>query len=360
MKIKIWQRYFIKEILKVFFLFLFCFYGLYILIDYSSHSGSFHHNHSRFDWMEFLFYYGSEFVHRSDVLIPFALLIATIRTLTKCNQNLELTALRAAGIPLLTLMSPFIFLGLFFTCLCYVNEQWILPESMNMLKRIQDTHSTHKRKQNKNLAAQHLILKDESTLIYQNYDTSKGLFFDVYWVRSAGDLYQIKSLNPNSEIPLGINGYHLTRDAEGILRVVETFQNKEFPDMSFNKKMLLETITPIEDLSLSKLWEKWPDEGVITSDKEARIVTAFYRKLASPWLCFIAMIVPIPFCVRFNRYMPIFLIYALNIFGLAAIYLILDSAQVLGKRQIMDPAVVIWVPFLFFFSIFTMRMIRLK
>lgn len=357
---KIWRRYLTKEMLSVFFLFLFCFYGLYVLIDYTNHSSSFHHAQNRFNWVQLAFYYGSEFVHRSDVLIPFALLIATVRTLTKLNQNNELTALRAAGIPLSRLVQPFLLIGLLFTILSYASEQWLVPPSMSILKQIQDAHSSQKRKLHENLAAQHLVLKDDSTLIFQKYDTSSGFFFDAFWIRSPAEIYRIKQLNPHSNPPQGRHVDVLMRDATGNLVVVSSPKKHSFFNMSFNQKTLLETLTPLEDLPLSRLWEKWPLHGQITSDKEAQIVTAFYKKMAAPWLCFLAVIAPIPLCVRFSRQIPIFFLYAINIFGLVAVYLTLDSAQVLGKRQILDPALAIWGPFLFFFSIFAYRFCRMR
>lgn len=360
MVIKIWKRYFLKEILQVFFLFLFCFYSLYVLIDYTNHAHSFHHQQNSFAWDKFFIYYGSEFVHRSHVLVPFALLIATVRTLTKLNQSHELTALRAAGVPLSTLMRPFVYVGLFFTLLLFVNEEWLLPKSMNALRRIQDSNSAQKRKVQNNLMARHLVLQDESSLIFQHYDSAKGLFFDAYWVRSADEIFRIKSLDPHRDIPIGTHVDLLARNKRGQLIAIASDKEKHFPDMVFNKKTLLETITPFEDLPLTKLWEKWPENGQLSSDKEAQVMTVLYKRLAAPWLCLLAVIAPIPLCVRFGRHVPVFFLYAINIFGLVVTYLILDSAQVLGKRQILDPALVIWGPFLFFSSIFAWRFYRLK
>lgn len=356
---KIWSRYFLKEIFSVFFLFLGCFYGLYIVIDYTNHASVFHHQQSHFAWGTFALYYVDEFVHRSDVLVPFALMIATVRTLTKLNQTNEITALRAAGLSLSTLAKPFMYVGLLFTMLLYANEQWVIPRSMSALKQVHDKHSSLKRKDQRNLAAQHLVLQDDTTLIFQYFDSTTNLFFDAYWVRGSGDIYRIKSLDPYKETPQGQHVDHLVRTPQGQLLVDASVDELSFPEMHFNKKTLLDTLTPPEDLSLTKLWGKWPEGGKIKSDKDAQVITALHRKLASPWLCFLAVIAPIPFCVRFSRQIPVFFLYALNIFGLVFVYLILDSAQVLGKRQFFDPVLSIWGPLLLFFSVFGWRLCRL-
>lgn len=356
----IWKRYFIAELLKVFFLFLFCFYGLYVLIDYTTHASNFHVHQSDFRWKEFIVYYLSEFIHRSDILVPLGLLVASLRTLTKLNQHNELTALRAAGIPLITLMTPFLYAGLFFTTLLFANEEWLLPHSRNVLKKIQDSHSSEKRKLHNTLAAQYIALQDESTLIYQKYDSSRNLFFDAYWIRSADEIFRIKYLQPLSTPPLGKHIDRLKRDSLGVLQIDSSSPSQEFPSMVFNKTTLLETLMPIEDLPLTKLWKKWPPSGVINSDKEAQVVTALYSKLILPWFCFFAILAPIPACIRFSRQASIFLLYALSIFGFVSIYLIFDSAQILAKRQVVDPAPILWIPFLLFSSFFLWRFLRIN
>lgn len=356
--LKIWERYILKEAIQVFFLFLFCFYGLYIVIDYAGHASAFHHD--RFSWGLLTTYYASEFLHRSDVLLPFALLVATVRTLTKLNQTNELTALRAAGIPLITLMRPLIYLGLFFTMFLYASEEWVLPKAMATLGQIQNKHASRKQKTENRLSAEHLILQDGTTLIFQNYDSMQGLFFDAYWVRSANEIYQIKSLDPHKEKPVGYHVNMLVRTPQNQLVVTASEKEREFPEMPFNKVSLLETIIPAEDLSLTKLLAKWPENNLIKSEKEAQIVTSFYRKLAAPWLCLFAVIAPIPLCVRFSRQIPVFLLYAINIFGLVMVYLILDSTQVLGKRQVADPALIIWGPFFLFSVVFVWRFTKLR
>src|ERR1700722_2577297 len=85
----IWGRYFLSQMLKCFFLFIFCFYGLYMLIDFSSHATHFHHSHQAILWKEVGLYYLADFSKRVEVLIPFALLISTIKVLTSLNQHHE-------------------------------------------------------------------------------------------------------------------------------------------------------------------------------------------------------------------------------------------------------------------------------
>jgi lipopolysaccharide export system permease protein len=357
---KIWERYFLRQTVKIFFLFLFGFYGLYVLLDYANHTATFHSHLIRFKINDVLLFYAYEFVKRMDVLIPFAILIACIKTLCNLNVSNELVALMACGIKLKTLMRPFLCLGLFFTLVIYMNTEFLLPAALKQLKHIDEARAQAKQKRYRYPIVQHLTLEDNTTLIFQSYDPVKEFFFDSYWIRSIDDVYRIKYLAPYTSIPTGYYVDHLKRNNNGTLVVEKSFTEKTFSDMHFNQKTLMETVTSPDELPLSELRTRLPNHKNTNSEKEARVLTAFHYKLAMPWLCLLAVIGPAPFCVRFSRMLlPIFFIYACSIFGLVAFYLIVDSSLVLGERQVLSPFVAIWTPFAFFFGLFGWRFARL-
>ena len=343
--IKIWERYFLTEIFKYFFFFLFIFYGLYVLIDYSSHASSFHYSHSHFKPYDIAVYYLCEFIERMEVLIPFGLLLATIRTLTNLNTHNELVALMASGVKIRTLLRPFIFVGLAMVLLMYINAQFWMPYALQKINHIDQKHRSQKNKSNQTLAVQNLVLKDKTSVIFQNYDSLEMKLIDAYWVRNINDIYRIKYLHPYNEVPTGHLVDHLQRKPGGELTIVASFDNKEFPEMRFHKRDLFQSIIDPNDESLTDLWRKLPQGSSITSEKESEIISVFYHKMIMPWLCLLAVIGPAPFCTRFNRNMPLFFIYALSIFGLVAVYLILDATLILGKRQIAEPWLAILMPF---------------
>lgn len=354
---KIWERYFLKEVLKVFLLFLFCFYGLYVLIDYAHHSRIFQHQQNYSPWKAFFFYYFYEFINRSEVLVPFAILLGTIRTLCRLNENNELIALRASGVKILALLRPFFLLGFFFTVLMYLNTQYLLPIASRELKSLDENHHKPK-KQVHAFNVESVILDDNTTLLYQSHDPLNHLFFDTYWIRSLDEIYKIKYLHLYSSPPQGYFVEQIQRNAQGelVANVSEAF--RIFPELKFNAKKLQEALIQPEDLSLSALWEQLPKE--VTSEKEARLVSTFHRKLAMPWLCLLAVIAPAPFCMRFSRQFPVFLVYASSLFGLIAIYIVIDAAHVLGRRQLMNPLYALWTPIVLFALIFGWRYIRTK
>jgi len=358
----IWERYFVKEFFKVFFLFILSFYGLYVMIDYSNHSTSFHHHHSQFQWGEFITHYFGEFVKRAEVLIPFALLITTIRTLCNLNVHNELVALMANGMSLQKLMRPFVLIGIFFTVLLYVNTQFFLPNSLKSLRSLHESH-TRAKKQLSPQPIQYLILEDHTRFIFQYYDSTTESFFDSYWIPSIDDVYRIQNLFPNSNstnIPSASFVEHLVRGQDGNLIQTESHITRLFPEIKFNKESLFNTITEIDEKSITELMEQMPEVKGELSEKESHLLTSLYYKLVMPWLCLLAVIGPAPYCLRFTRMLPVFYIYAFSIFGLVAFYLVMESAALIGEKQLFSPLLSIGIPFSAIFIFCLWKFIRLR
>lgn len=352
----IWERYFLRELIKIFCLFLFCFYGIYVLVDYANHSHSF--QNYRLASLDIVVFYAYEFITRMDVLVPFAVLIASIKTLCMLNTDNELVALMAGGIKLRRILLPFIAFGLFFTGILYINTEFLHPKIIKYRQFYDQSRTEAKQKKHKQIFVQQLPLEDGSSIIFQSYNGNSESFRDAYWVRSINDIYRIDSLSLRTPVPIGTHVEHLQRNDKGELILVEFFSEHPFSDMHLNKKTLVDTVTTPSSQSISVLKEKLPSHGEILSEKEAQLITTFYYKLAIPWVCLLAIIAPAPFCIRFSRTLPVFFIYALSIFGLFFFYLVMDSATILAERQALSPALAIWVPFCCFFGFFGYRFMR--
>lgn len=358
---KLWERYFAKQFLGIFCALLFGFFALYVLLDYSSHTATFHKNHIRFEWHELILFYFWEFVRRIDVLIPFALLIATIKTLCQLNVNNELVAMLSSGVPIKSLLKPFFVLGCIFTALMYLNTQFLVPIAATHLKSISDESRKTRKNKQEQAFLEHIAMADESTIIFQRYDSEEQRFFDAYWVRSADDVYRIKYLYPHGgDTPRGEFVQHLQRNAQGAM--VETSAQKEqtFTDMHFNKKKLIDSTILPEQLSLTTLWDKIGFSQNPPTEKQVQLLTTFYVRLAMPWLCLLVVIGPAPFCIRFSRTLPVFLIYAVAAFTFIALYLVMESAELMAKRQVFPPLAGIFLPLLLFSSPLIWNYCRLK
>lgn len=346
---QLWERYFLKNFAKVFFFFLFCFYGLYVLVDFASHTSALAHHHVQIKGLDLIRYYSYIFASRAEILIPLALLIAFCKTVTTLNMQGELVAMLVGGYKLKRLMRPFLFAGLFGVMLLYLNEQFLLPTALTKLRGI-ESKTKHQRSKNKSKTSVNpMLLNDGSLFLFLSYDEEMKQFFDAYWIQSIDDVYRIKYLDTTTANPTGKFVDHLKRNGNGELELVESFPTHLFHDLQINNEALRSAIVDSDALPLTQLWTELPAHGGDLSEKQSKMATAFYWKLVMPWLCLIAILAPAPFCVYFSRQFPTFFVYIAGIFGMLAFYLFMDAAQIVAKKQVMPPEWAMGIPFLLLF-----------
>ncbi|MFA6916682.1 MAG: LptF/LptG family permease [Parachlamydiales bacterium] len=338
-----WKKYIWIQLLQAFFGTLIGFYALYVLIDFSNQLGAFRSKGIHISWLQWGVYYALEFVHRADVLIPFALSLATMRVLLRLNTNNELTALQCGGLSLRTLMRPFLILGILCTLFLYANEQWFIPRSLAQVKFL---HAIRKQKPAKNLQVvpHTLPLGNNAFFVYQNYEPDQLRFFDAYWIKNIHEIYKIKYFYPYAQIPYGEFVESFKRDEKGKLNVTSSDSFLALTDLKISNDSL-KTASAIPELQpLSELWSEIKSPGTMLTPREAQISTVFFHKASMPLLCLIAVLIPASFCTRFARQLPIFLYYAIGIFSLIAFYLFLDALTVISRRQLADPAFLLLTP----------------
>lgn len=357
---KIWERYFYKQLLRNAGLFLLVFYGLYILIDFSSHLSGANNHHSKLKSGEFVLHYLSEFSLRADILLPFALLIGTIHTLCQLNIHSELIALLAGGHSLNRLLRPFLITGLIGVAFLYINNEWLLPKALKASSGLDSKYAKSRSKSQDLTLAQSIRLKGDALLIYKDFDPVTKQFFEVFFLPTLDEVWRMEILEPFSQPPKGYSVDHFQTE-NGTLAYQNKYASKVFPSLQFDEKNLTETLQMPKELSLSTLLRNTPDNSqALENEKAARTLTALYQKLALPWLCLLAIIGPAPFCLRFSRQLPVFFIFALGIFGLVALYLIMDAFILLGERQVLAPSSAIFIPMGLFLSFFLYRYSRLR
>ncbi len=350
---KIWEKHFIYETLKTALFFLVAFYGLYALIDYASHTGTFHHHHSRLSFQELLLFYASEFFRRADVLIPLALLIGTARTLTTMNVHHELLALQAAGVSLRKLMRPFIWVGLSGVLFLYGATEWVQPFALRQERKIEDKH-TYEQSAVKNLQTKvnYLKLEDGSTLLFQFFDKPAKTFYDLIWIRSPDEFIRMKSLTAEA-LPKGTYVENLVRK-KGNLTLSQRYPEKTFADLKFSSERLIETVTPPEERQISELLTQINPSG-FESEKEAHHLAVFLHKMILPWLALFAVLIVIPPSIQVVRDLNVFSIYAVSLFALVFVYIAVNAGTTLAERQVMNPYYALLLPFTILFSFAIVR-----
>src|SRR2546425_4257748 len=98
----------------------------------------------RLQAMDVLEYYAVRTPELIVIIMPVALLLALLYTLTNLGRHQEITAIRAAGVSLWRLCLPYLAVGFFASLFLFaLNELWV-PDSAEATERIRSRHQTPK------------------------------------------------------------------------------------------------------------------------------------------------------------------------------------------------------------------------
>jgi lipopolysaccharide export system permease protein len=284
-------------------------------------------------WFE---YYLATFAKRLDILLPFSILIATIRTLMNLQQRGELVAMLASGISKKTLLTPFLVVAVSSMIILYANYQWFMPEALQHIETFKDDVEKSEPKE--------IMLSDGSKLIYSSYDRKTKTFQDIFWIRSADELFHMKSLDASSTPPQGAWVDHVKRSSSGQLVKVFSKESAPLTELHFDSKTLKNSVIPINEQSLSQLAYQAILYFNSTSTKASEISATLCYKLTFPFMALLAFLAPAPFCLRFTRSTPLLMIYLIAISGLFSFNVLLQAAFVLGKSGVVAPYLAVGIP----------------
>lgn len=219
---KLLDRWLIKELLTLFFLFLVGFYCLFSLLDYSTHVQEFIKN-AHLPVLKVALYYLCLLVKQFHILFSLAFLIAAIKVLTSINIHHELTALRAAGLSLKRILCPFFSCALLIGVLSLLNFEYALPKAEVFIESFQTRYLKPQTKKGKKRAKlKTFYLENETKLIA--YSNGSPTLQDVYWIISPDEMWHFKRVDTIASF--GYLGDQMQRDKEGHLRKISS--QKEF------------------------------------------------------------------------------------------------------------------------------------
>ena len=351
--IKTWHRYFFREILKTFLFFLFSFFFIYSLIEYSMRMNDFFKdNHLQI--AEVVMYYVNQFLKRLDFLLPMALLLSTIKVLTTFSTRNEWIVLQAAGLSTRKLLRPFFIVAVACSSLIYANFEYFLPTALRNIDdfRVNHFHKSHIAQRRELI---HLVsLKDNSKLIYQSHDVDKHLLFDVLWIKGIDEIWRMKYLNDDPATPIAHFADHIVRNSSGFLEKADSHEQIFLRDLKWHPRMARKGLAPFEQRSLSEL-SRLLFDPTRPPYEIPKIATALCFKIAIPLISPLLIIALSPFCLIFSRQRHFFFLYAIGLFSLFACYMLLDSLATLSENNVISAKMAIFLPLSLLGTFFSWR-----
>ena len=353
----IWERYIFKELLKVFVFFLLCFFFLYVVILFSIQSFNFFED-GKIQILLMLKYYSFQFIKRTYLLTSLATLVAGVAVMCSMNNARELLALRASGVTLNTLLRPFFFLGVLCCTFNWICGETLLPKALNYIDLVE--HKKYLIDSNNKRPFKILYLKDNSKLIYQKYLPETHQYYDVIWIRSFNDIWKIKILNGDPKHPLAEYADHLVRDSSGLLKKAESFDRCVLKNLTWQAKLSKNGYVPMENRKISELFRVLFHFHEISKAQYAEVFSYFLYKISIPMISVLIIMGITPYCIRYSRELPQFIIFSLSLFIFFSFFTISQSMIIIGENRILHPALAILTPYVLSFALFSWKLFKIS
>lgn len=275
-------------------------------------------------------------------LLPISLLLALLYALWQLGKNSEVTAMRASGLSLAQLTAPYLLTGLAASFLLLGVNELFNPWATHWTRQFKALQGSARKHQT------HLQLN----LAYKNVPGRRLWRVNSFDPRLSTD-YEMRGINLTQQRPDGTDEFRMdvarARWADGHwwfedvdARYYDANSDPDGPVTNFpslEMTMLSETprdfINEIKDSSERSAVEilRFIDthQG-ISPETRNRLMVDFHYRLATPWLCFLAILVGVPFGMHTGRRgMGLGILLALLLFF--GYYVLMGVGQAIGKDK---------------------------
>jgi lipopolysaccharide export system permease protein len=301
------------------------------------------------------------------VILPIALLLALLYTLTNHARHHEITAMRAAGISLWRLCLPYLVVGFFASLLLFaLNELWV-PDSADAAEQIRNRHvppppGAPGRQQVRNLGFTNA--RDGRIWRIGVYDTRTGAMTQpqVIWTQPDGSRVWVYA---ERAVP-ALEGWTFYNVRE--FREAAQTNAPPVPLLQTNRLTLTDfSETPEQIRSEIKISNiiafhggaKRPDIPITellnylrlhpnpSGADRSWLYTKLQGRLAAPWTCLVVVLIAIPFGAASGR-RNVFVGVASSILICFVYFVVLQLGLAFGTKGDLPPWLAAWLPNLSF------------
>jgi len=292
--------------------------------------------------------------------IPMGVLLGTLLSVGRLNSDNEIIALRACGISLMRILTPFVIVGLLLSCVTFLGNELIVPYCNTQLKNIESAVITG----SDGLGSRQRItwsfynpdsgqlqwvlvageiegneLSDVSLYYYDDQDKYKNFMIEAdraRWDDKAWTLYHMRQ----------VMLHRREGETEQLITEAEEFEVLGFnisPD-SMKRRMLASVDLTIRQLAQIIQDKMNKEEGFTWADKEIlNFATALHFKWSIPLTPLFFVLIAVPMAImpqRSSRAMGM----GLALVTILVYYSMFIICQKAGSAGVLAPAVAAWVP----------------
>ncbi len=343
--IPIWWRYFFVRFGLLAAALSAIAFGLFVFADLLSHIKDVFDPET--SWKTWGAYYICMFSCRLQILFAFSLAAATAILIPRIVRTNELIPLLNAGVSLQQIFRPFLAVALFASFLLWCNAEYLLPRAIRRHHRIIESDFGRKSIHEEPSRLGVVLFPEGSRLFFFQHDPLHRKITDAFWVRSADYILHIEQLSYFRDRPPEGQGVDvIEREPSGKMVKTASYPFCELTQLKFTRSTVKMSTADPRDLSITQLGVLMSRFGSSRSERATETTIAFYGKLLSPFLALLAVLIPAPFCFRFERRFP----QALLVFGsLAALFcfeLAIHASAVLARIPFIRPTPILLAPWI--------------
>jgi len=295
-------------------------------------------------------------------LFPVSTLLATFLTLALFSRNNEITAMKASGISVYTIITPLLIMSCSVMLIAFCNQELALPYASQKAKYIENIQI--KQKQGRRLLKQ-----------------------DRFWYRTENAICNIELFEHTTNTLYGITvfffseAFTLTERLDARLGkwidgkwhfynvVTRTFTPEGLQDIEIAAEKIIPLTETPEDFKLAR---REPEEMSYIELREyiAKIEKVGYKvpeyipylhaKISFPFTCLIMPIIAISFALRIGKGGGIALGIGSSVIIAFSYFIIYNFGISLGKGGVLSPLLSAWAANIFFATLGTYYLLRVK
>lgn len=300
------------------------------------------------------------------VVLPIALLLALLYTLTHHARHHEITAIRAAGVSLWRLAVPYFGVGLVASAALFVLNEFCVPDSADIAERIKNARLQRRQHPAERYLVRNLGFTNARDgrrwqIGVFNEQTAEMLNLQVDWLQPDNSrrwLFAERAIHTNQTWTFfGVREYHDSGQPNSTLvpgvqtNVLDLVEFAETPDEirseikisnRLSRRKARKADVPISEI-LNYL-RLHPDP--IRSD-QFWLHTKLHGRLAAPWTCLVVVLIALPFGAASGR-RNVFVGVASSIFICFTYFVLLQLGLALGTGGYVPAWLAAWFPNLTF------------
>jgi lipopolysaccharide export system permease protein len=345
---RIFDRYLIKNFLVPFFYSLFGMVAIWMVYDLGEHANDFQEAHLGFEAISKFYLVQIPFIVVS--WLPLCVLLGLLYVLTRMSRRNEIVSMLGAGVSVLRVLLPLIFLGLLLTGACTLLNYELGPRgqwaSAYMLEEIVkgksksehlDAHVFPNRRDHRIWFIQLLDAKNEQLRNVQVIQQdSQGVIQSKIYGQNA-------AYNDSRKVWIFYNGKIAYIDPRGNVTNEEFFAQKEVSDWSETPWRLSSSSLKGKYMTVPQLDHYLQENGDFPEANLAEFKTQMWYRFALPWNVLVVVFVASPLCMAFSRRGALGGI-AGGLFLFVGLFSSSNVFLALGQGSRISPVVAAWTP----------------